>query len=68
MDEGNVEDAFEAAHSLKGVTGNMGFVRLFEVLRDITEVFRAGSLDVKPEDVIELNSAFDEVIDVINSL
>ena len=42
MDAGDVETAFRAAHTLKGICANLGFKSLFEVSYDITEALRAG--------------------------
>ncbi len=40
--EGNREDAFEAAHALKGVLGNLSLTPLFEKTSEITELLRSG--------------------------
>lgn len=42
---GRTQDAFKAAHTLKGVAANLGFDKLYEVSSEITEVLRAGDLD-----------------------
>lgn len=68
FEEGNVTDAFEAAHSLKGVSGNLGFKRLYSDVKEITEIFRAGRLDISAGDLSEVKEAYSEVLDVINSL
>ena len=41
---GNVEEAFRAAHTLKGVCLNLGFDNLYEVSSAITEILRTGEL------------------------
>lgn len=38
--------AFEAAHALKGVTGNMGLAPLYHAVCNIVEPLRAGRTDV----------------------
>ncbi len=43
---GVVEEAFRAAHTLKGVAQNLGFTALYEKASAVTEVLRGGSLDV----------------------
>lgn len=43
---GAQEEAFRAAHTLKGVAQNLGFTALYEKASAVTEVLRAGSLDV----------------------
>lgn len=40
------EEAFRAAHTLKGVAQNLGFTALYERASAVTEVLRGGSLDV----------------------
>ncbi|MEG1857552.1 MAG: Hpt domain-containing protein [Pseudoflavonifractor sp.] len=37
------EKAFECAHTLKGVTGNMGLTPLYEVICSIVEALRGGA-------------------------
>ncbi len=41
----DVEQAFRAAHTLKGVCLNLGFDNLFAVSSELTEKLRAGELD-----------------------
>ncbi|MCM1195139.1 MAG: Hpt domain-containing protein [Corallococcus sp.] len=43
---GNVQDAFRAAHTIKGVAQNLGFTLLYKSAEEVTEILRAGSLDV----------------------
>ncbi len=39
--EGNLEEAFEQAHALKGVVGNLAISPIFAPLSDLTEALRA---------------------------
>lgn len=39
--EGNLEEAFEQAHALKGVVGNLALTPIFVPLSDMTESLRA---------------------------
>ena len=41
MEEGNLDDAFEHAHALKGVVGNLALTPLYETVSEITENLRA---------------------------
>ena len=45
LDAKDVETAFRAAHTLKGVCLNLGFDNLFTVSSELTEKLRAGELD-----------------------
>ena len=38
----NYKEAFEAAHSLKGVLGNLSLTPLYDKVCEITELLRAG--------------------------
>ena len=44
MERGDVAQAFEAAHTLKGVAGNLSLKRLYEALTPMVEELRAGDL------------------------
>lgn len=45
INEGNAEEAFRAAHTMKGMCQNMAFTRLFGSSNDITEVLRGKDMD-----------------------
>lgn len=45
MDRGETENAFKAAHSLKGSCGMLGLSRLYEKMKLITDKLRFGDLD-----------------------
>ena len=46
LEKGDVKAAFLAAHTLKGVSQNLGFDSLYRKSSAITEILRAESLDV----------------------
>ena len=41
IDSGDLDSAFEAAHTLKGVAGNLGLAPMFEAVHTIVEPLRA---------------------------
>ena len=43
---GNREEAFRAAHTLKGVTQNLSFTRLYQSSHEITEALRTKDYDL----------------------
>ncbi len=45
LDGGDVETAFRAAHTLKGVCANLGLQTLFSKASDVTELLRAGEME-----------------------
>ena len=49
LKKGLAEDAFRAAHTLKGVAANLGFSALYENAAEITEALRGGDLNAAAE-------------------
>ena len=62
---GNYSEAFRAAHTLKGVSLNLGFTKLFEVSDAMTEALRDGE---KPGNEALLDKVKDEYERTINLL
>lgn len=63
----NVEEAFRAAHTIKGVAQNLGFTALYKAAEVVTEILRAGSLDVADK-MPELTKYYDLTMDGIAKL
>ena len=40
IESGNLEEAFKAAHALKGVLGNLSLTPLYKVIYEVTELLR----------------------------
>ena len=57
----NCEEIFKAAHKLKGVTRNLGLMKLFDISNHITELYR----DEKEHDIQELMKELDEEYDKV---
>lgn len=64
---GNVAEAFRAAHTIKGVAQNLGFTALFTIAEEVTEVLRAGSLDVADK-MPTLTKAYEMTISAISQI
>ena len=63
--EKNLDAAFEAAHSLKGVLGNLALTPIYEPVYEITELLRARTdMDYAPylKTISEKRSALKELI------
>ena len=41
LEEGNLDEAFESAHALKGVLGNLALTPIYNPLSEMTEMLRA---------------------------
>lgn len=59
LKNGNYEDAFRAAHSLKGVCQNLGFDKLAVSSSDLTECLRCRS--EKTPDLAQCKTLFEQV-------
>ncbi len=57
--------AFTAAHTLKGVTGNLSMKRLFALLSDMVERLRVGDLVSAEQQLDELEREYDMVLDAL---
>jgi len=71
--EGNVELAFMAAHTLKGVAMNMNFGALADISSELTEMLRGkkngtDSISVDPELIASLRSEYKKVLDNIQNI
>lgn len=45
LDEGDAERAYQEAHALKGVAGNLSFSALYRAVSEISEILRAGEIE-----------------------
>lgn len=59
-------EAFRAVHTLKGVCQNLGFVRLYESSRALTELLRAGSTTGTALSMRRVTSDYQRVTEAIN--
>ncbi len=68
LDSGDVETAFRAAHTLKGVCANLGITRLFGQASEITELLRAGGLDDARLKFSEVEHEYKHVLEALEKL
>lgn len=59
---------FEAAHAIKGVTANLGLMKLNNEIAVIVEVFRVGSMDFDPGNLQRIKECYSEAVDAIKSI
>ena len=64
----NVEEAFRAAHTLKGVCQNLGFTNLYQPAYELTEVLRAGTLEGAKEWFDRVTEQYNITIDAIRAV
>ena len=64
---GNCEEAFRAAHTLKGVAQNLSFTKLFTIGETVTNILRGGSMDVA-QYMPELEECYNQTVAAIEQL
>ena len=68
LESGNNEEAFRAAHTLKGICQNLGLDRLFVSANAVTEALRNGKNDVNDEMLAALKADYELTAEAIRSL
>lgn len=66
--DGNVGEAFDYAHTLKGVAGNLGFKGILKDLVPAVEILRAGSTDGIEDYMRSISDTNIMILDVIRKL
>ena len=66
MEAGNVTDAFKAVHTLKGVSGNLGFKSMLEPVVNLTEITRAGSMEGAEVQYELIKDKYETLMDILN--
>ncbi len=61
LEANDVKQASDAAHSLKGSSGNLGFMEISEVARVVEEKARGGAIDGLEDSISQLNEKLDVV-------
>lgn len=65
IEAGDAEGAFEVAHTMKGVAGNLSLQSVSEILNPMVEVLRKGEIPEKAQ-VDELKTACEHILEVIH--
>ena len=68
IQEQNVEEAFRAAHTLKGICLNLGFDRLYKVSEELTEKLRESELNGYEAVYGKVQDEYKNTIDAIHKL
>lgn len=65
---GNVEDAFAASHTLKGVAANFSFENLRSKASDACEEFRAGRFDSGKDLIAPVTAEYEKLIATLKEI
>lgn len=63
----NVEEAFKAAHTMKGFISNLGMEKLHQVLIPMVEKLRSGEL-LEQDELIRLEEVYREMYELIENI
>lgn len=66
MEAGSVEDVFKAVHTLKGVSGNLGFKAMLDPVVNLTEITRAGSMEGASEQYALIKEKYEPLMAILN--
>ena len=67
MEAGNYDEAFRAAHTMKGVCQNLSFTKLFEVANRLNEALRNGLTPEAPGLVEEVKKEYESTVSTIRA-
>lgn len=65
LENGNIKDAFFAAHTLKGVCGNLSLIRMESILKIMVEELRQENLQRAEEKMPDLADAYLHIQEVL---
>ena len=68
VEEQNAEEAFRAAHTLKGICLNLGLDRLYKVSAELTEKLRGREFDGYEESYRKVQTEYQNTIDAIRTI
>ena len=67
IDSSDFEEAFRAAHTLKGVAGNLGFDNLLNYIVPLVEVFRDKKSDIPSDQLQGAKDEYQKLLDIISA-
>ena len=68
IEKKNIEEAFRAAHTLKGVCQNLGFGNLYKSGSDIAEALRGGQNNVTQPMMDKLKSDYEMTVEALKKI
>lgn len=67
MEEKDIEKSFQAAHTLKGVTGNLSIHVLYDATSPLVEELREGHFEKAAELFESVKELYTKVVDILES-
>lgn len=66
LSKNDIGSAFKRAHNLKGITGNYGFINVYEAVVPIVDILRNGSADGIEKPLAKLKKQYNFMCKLIN--
>lgn len=68
INKGDLENAFRAAHTFKGLCANLSMSKLYKQVSRQVEYFRAGDMEKGAELMVEISAEYEHMIKTIESI
>lgn len=68
IEKGDCEEAFRAAHTLKGVVANLSMTKLYKLVGGQVEVLRVGDMESGSDMLAEIIEEYEKMVEVIRSI
>lgn len=59
------QEAFNAAHTIKGVAANLGLTPIYDAVSDVVQELRGGNLEASKALVPRLNTEMEKMIEIV---
>lgn len=66
LKDGNAQDAMNMAHTLKGVSSNLGFVKLFTISSEMASAIRRDDFEGAKERYPQLSATYNEIREILS--
>ncbi len=68
LEEGNMDEAFRASHTIKGVSQNLSFTKLYESSHELTELIRSGQTDHLENALKQVKEDYERTVAAVKQL
>lgn len=68
VEEKRYEDAFKAAHTLKGVCGNLSLDSLYENVCTVVELLRSGKGEEMDSELPKVKAEYERVVEILKTI
>lgn len=66
VDQGDTSSAFQAAHALKGIAGNLSLTELYKNIVPLVDLFRSNTMENASELLLPVKNSYSSILDALN--